>query len=88
MKKPTLGDTGIPGGPLSVPQAGMPVSLSLTHVTRRNLPHWRREGAVYWVTFRLADSLPQNKLAQLRIEKKAWLQENPEPWTIEQQHDH
>jgi len=32
----------------------------------RNLPHWRQEGATYFVTFRLADSLPREKLDQLR----------------------
>jgi hypothetical protein len=26
------------------------------------LPHWRQEGVIYFVTFRLADSLPQAKL--------------------------
>ncbi|WP_254511274.1 transposase [Anatilimnocola floriformis] len=32
---------------------------------RRHLPHWRQEGVTYFVTFRLADSLPQNKLNEL-----------------------
>jgi REP element-mobilizing transposase RayT len=63
------------------------MSVSLTQVSRRNLPHWRRDGAIYWVTFRLADSLPQAKLAELRNERTAWLQENPEPWTPAQFHD-
>ena len=31
----------------------------------RHLPHWRQEGATYFVTFRLADSLPQSKLHEL-----------------------
>ena len=80
-------DTGIPAGGLgSNAQTGM--SVSLTQVTRRNLPHWRRDGSIYWVTFRLADSLPQSKLAQLRSEQEAWLRRNPEPWTHEQQRDH
>ena len=49
-------DTGIPAGDsCSNAQTGM--SVSLTHVSRRNLPHWRRDGCVYWVTFRLADSI-------------------------------
>jgi hypothetical protein len=34
--------------------------LTPTQVTRRNLPHWRRSDVIYWVTFRLADSLPAN----------------------------
>jgi REP element-mobilizing transposase RayT len=33
---------------------------------RRNMPHWRQDHAVYFVTFRLADSLPAERLAELR----------------------
>lgn len=40
------------------------------------LPHWRQEGVVYFVTFRLADSLPQNKLKQLCEDRTAWLKMN------------
>ena len=36
-----------------------------------NLPHWRQEGVTYFVTFRLADSLPQLKLRELREEIEA-----------------
>jgi putative transposase len=47
-------------------------------VYSRHLPHWRQEGATYFVTFRLADSLPQAKLAQLREERDAWRRLHPE----------
>ena len=30
--------------------------------TRRNLPHWRQDGCLYFVTFRLADSLSEAAL--------------------------
>ncbi len=43
------------------------------------LPHWRQDGATYFVTFRLADSLPQNKLHELRLFKNDWLKKHPEP---------
>lgn len=36
----------------------------------RHLPHWRQEGATYFVTFRLADSLPQSKLHELESLKR------------------
>ncbi len=41
-----------------------------------NLPHWTRDGATYAVTFRLADSLPQQAIDRLlleyrRIERKS-----------------
>ena len=38
-----------------------------------SLPHWRQGGCTYFVTFRLADSLPQSVLAQLKEERDAWL---------------
>ena len=40
---------------------------------RRHLPHWRQEGATYFVTFRLADALPQNKLRELAALREQWL---------------
>ncbi len=42
---------------------------------QRNLPHWRQDGATYFITFRLADSLPQNKLDELKVAKKQWQEE-------------
>ncbi len=44
-----------------------------------NLPHWRQEGVSYFVTFRSADSLPQEKLAQWKNEREQWLKDHPEP---------
>jgi adenine-specific DNA methylase/REP element-mobilizing transposase RayT len=44
-----------------------------------NLPHWRQEGVTYFVTFRLADSMPQEKLREWEEERGAWLKEHPEP---------
>ena len=42
-------------------------------IYRRNLPHWRQDGATYFVTFRLGDSIPQKVFAQWEYEKNAWL---------------
>ena len=39
-------------------------------IYRRGLPHWRQDGATYFVTFRLADALPQSALRDLEIERK------------------
>lgn len=44
-------------------------------------PHWRQEGATYFVTFRLNDALPAEKLRQLHRWKEKWerlLETNPE----------
>lgn len=37
--------------------------------SRGRLPHWEKEDGIYFVTFRLADSLPQNVLDQLKFER-------------------
>ncbi|MGB0258972.1 MAG: transposase [Coraliomargarita sp.] len=52
-----------------------------TEVSKRNLPHWHQNEALYFVTFRLADSIPQNKLKQWRAERHEWLHAHPEPWS-------
>jgi type I restriction enzyme R subunit len=39
----------------------------------RNLPHWRQDGATYFVTFRLGDSVPKKVLDQWEYEKQLWL---------------
>ena len=48
-------------------------------IYQRHLPHWRQEGATYFVTFRLADSLPQAKLDVLRDEMEDWRRNHPNP---------
>ena len=51
--------------------------------TKNRLPHWQQEGAVYFVTFRLADAVPKPLLAQWENEREAWLRVHPEPWNNE-----
>jgi putative transposase len=50
----------------------------------RHLPHWRQDGATYFVTFRLADSLPQSKLQELVLLKEEWASRNAPPHSHEQ----
>lgn len=52
------------------------------------LPHWHQSGVLYFVTWRLADSLPQETLKALTNEKEIWLRANPEPHTPEQKADY
>jgi REP element-mobilizing transposase RayT len=47
------------------------------------LPHWQQEGAVYFITFRLADSVPTRLLNQWEDERDGWLRLHPEPWSAE-----
>jgi REP element-mobilizing transposase RayT len=51
---------------------------------RRNLPHWMQEGKMYFVTFRLADSIPAERLRQLESEREAWRRDNPDMTTTTQ----
>jgi putative transposase len=51
--------------------------------TENRLPHWQQKGATYFVTFRLADSIPSNVLGRWQDEREAWLRLNPEPWGLE-----
>ena len=51
--------------------------------TENRLPHWQQEGAVYFVTFRLADAVPRRLLAQWEDDRNAWLRVHPEPWSNE-----
>jgi carbamoylphosphate synthase large subunit/REP element-mobilizing transposase RayT len=55
---------------------------------RRNLPHWEQPGATYFVTFRLADAVPQDLLRKWREELETWLKFHPEPWDATTKHDY
>jgi hypothetical protein len=46
---------------------------SIQKRTRGYLPHWERDGGAYFVTFRLADSLPRTILEQI-IERRSALE--------------
>lgn len=59
---------------------------SLTH--RDCLPHVRQENVIYFITFRLADSLPAARTAELRKERDRWLLQNPPPHTAAQNHQY
>lgn len=49
------------------------------------LPHWQQNGGIYFVTFRLADSLPVGVLAGWERERQEWLLRNPPPWEPERE---
>jgi putative transposase len=56
-----------------------PVTLYMRH-----LPHWRQDGAIYFVTFRQADSLPHEKIHELIVFRREWEIRHPSPRTEEQ----
>jgi putative transposase len=51
--------------------------------TANRLPHWQQRGAVYFVTFRLADAVPQHLREQWGSDREAWLRFHPPPWDAE-----
>src|SRR5690606_26322495 len=58
-------------------------------VTRNRLGHWEQPGgALYFITFRLADSLPASLLTPWREQRDAWLRQHPPPHTEEQDRDY
>ena len=56
---------------------------AVTESYRRRLPHLTMPGAIYFVTFRLADSLPGEVAERWRAERAKWLLANPQPWSEE-----
>ena len=50
--------------------------------SRQSLPHWQQDSAAYFLTFRLADSIPSALLREWKKEKDQWLQD-PKPWSSE-----
>lgn len=57
-------------------------------VWSKQLPHWHQDGKYIFVTFRLADSLPQTKLNEFRVEKNKWISLHPFPWSKEDESDY
>jgi REP element-mobilizing transposase RayT len=57
------------GGPPAVARAARPRWGAVTIRDRGRLPHWEIEGGTYFVTFRLADSLPEFVVHEIENEK-------------------
>ncbi|SRR5579872_581563 len=81
MKAPTAEITMIPnrsvalnrsaGVPPAVEGASRPRFGDVRIHDRGHLPHWEKENATYFVTFRLADSLPRPVLERIVSERRA-----------------
>jgi REP element-mobilizing transposase RayT len=59
------------GVPPAVSGASRPRFGEVTIRDRGRLPHWEKEGAIYFITFRLADSLPKSVLDRIESERQA-----------------
>jgi len=59
------------GVPPAVAGASRPRFGDVTIRDRGRLPHWEKDGATYFITFRLADSLPKSILDRIESERQA-----------------
>lgn len=50
---------------------------------RVNLPHWQQGESWIFVTWRLADSLPQPIVEKLSAQRALWEKNHPQPWNEE-----
>jgi leucyl-tRNA synthetase len=57
-------------------------------ITLHKLPHWQQGESACFVTWRLDDSLPKEKIEQWQTERNAWLNTNPKPWNEETEKDY
>lgn len=57
--------------------------LGKTTKYHNNLTHWEQDNATYFITFRLADSIPTEAIRKLGIKRDSWLLANPPPWPLE-----
>ena len=73
MKKP-VDNSYLPPAPNYYSGRGVVVA------TRANLPHWNKGITASFVTFRLGDSLSQEKLLKFEESRSAWIAAHPKPW--------
>ncbi len=57
-------------------------------ITEASLPHWKQDGATYFVTFRLVDSLPQERIKQWVADRDRWLTAHPDPISEEDKREY
>jgi REP element-mobilizing transposase RayT len=62
------------GVPPAVSGASRPRFGEVTIRDRGRLPHWEKEGSIYFITFRLADSLPKHVLQEIESERRSVVQ--------------
>lgn len=56
--------------------------------TANRLPHWQQAGAVYFITFRLADALPESLRSEWESERAVWIGLHPQPWSSETEREY
>ena len=54
-----------------------------TKKSRAFLPHWEQAGCTYFITWRMADSVPMEKFRQWQRDRALWIAAHPKPWDAE-----
>ena len=62
--------------PMPLPPPGYLTRFAEVEVSRQKLPHWEHPGIAAFVTFRLGDSLPKERIVELRSELDEWKEAN------------
>jgi REP element-mobilizing transposase RayT len=57
--------------------------LAEIDISTHKLPHWNQEDCYCFVTWRLEDAMPKEKLDEWKQERDAWIEHHPKPWTDE-----
>ena len=71
------GSTGVP--PVTTRSTPFFTPSDNIHIRERNLPHWQQDQKYFFVTWRLADSLPANFMRSWKLEAEAWLKAQQHP---------
>ena len=61
-----------------LPPPGYLTRFAEIKVTKRNLPHWEHPGVAVFVTFRLGDSIPAERIVALNEELEVWRNDQPD----------
>jgi REP element-mobilizing transposase RayT len=80
-------ETSTPAGNTPSPTVSQPhfyLPYGAVAISKNRLPHWQQTGAIYFVTFHLADSIPAELLESWKSEKSAWELANPPPHSPKQ----
>jgi len=57
---------------------------AITKTTGNRLPHWDQQSGTFFITYRLVDSIPRERLESYQLERKQWDEvHGPRPWSLE-----
>jgi radical SAM superfamily enzyme YgiQ (UPF0313 family)/REP element-mobilizing transposase RayT len=79
-------DTSVPPASCGLPETtGFNPHQEIRQTRRKNYPHWTQDGCTYFVTFRLADSIPQSRIQEYEKLRRNWAEHHKPPYTEAEQ---